>query len=94
MLEEILEEMFELAEKGQPTRELECRIQLHQQTMDRLKSGDKSGLMLYLKAIDLGALDTIIAHSMIKKFRNGTRNFEIVKAEVSSITGKNLIESF
>ena len=93
MLEEMLEQKVELAEKGQPTDELERRIELHQQTMDRLKSGDKSGLKLYLKANDIGTLDTMITHAMNIKDSNGTRHFEIVKAEVGPITDNDLIES-
>lgn len=93
MLEEMLEEKARLEEKGQSTEEIDKRIEVHQQTIDRFKTGDKTGLKLFLKANDIGTLDTMLTHSLNIKDNQGNRNFEIVKAEIGPLTEQDLIES-
>ena len=70
MLEDFIQKREELVEKGKDTSELDESIEKHREMMNRLISGDKTGLKIILKANDYGTLDTLMNH--ILKIRDSS----------------------
>ena len=73
MLEDMLLKLEELQEKGEDTAELEEKIEKQRTAIEKLKTGDKTGMKIMLKANDYGTLDTMVTHILNTKDSAGTR---------------------